>query len=170
MIDRRRALRLTLAALPAAAWLASPARAEEAFERLYPFLVDLPGWTGDKPDGVAMSIGSVSIMTASRKYKRDDGAHIEVNIMSGAPAQAGLAMLKSGMQINTSEGHVITETVDGVKIARTYTVKDKAGALLIGMGDTTIFNIGYAGISEDDALALARKFDWKAIQAALPTK
>src|ERR1700744_5984785 len=73
MIDRRRALRLTLAALPAAAWLASPALAEEAFERLYPFLVDLPGWTGGKPGGVAMSIGSVSIMTASRKYKRDDG-------------------------------------------------------------------------------------------------
>jgi len=46
MIDRRRALRLVLAGLPAAALIASQARAEQGFERFYPFLIDLPGWTG----------------------------------------------------------------------------------------------------------------------------
>ena len=87
MIDRRRALRLTLAALPAAALLASPARAEQAYERLYPLLVDLPGWTGNKPDGMAMALAGMDIVTATRKYKRE-GAHLEVGILTGAAAQA----------------------------------------------------------------------------------
>jgi hypothetical protein len=167
MIDRRRTLRLALAALPAA-WLASQAaRAEQAFERFFPFLIDLPGWTGDKPDGMAMALAGMDIVTATRKYKRE-GAHLEVGILTGAAAQAGLAMLKSGMKLETSEGHVITETVDGIKLARTYTAKDKSGAILVGIADSALFNFAYTGVAEDEALALAKRFDWKAIQAALP--
>ena len=168
MIDRRRTLGLALGALPATAWLASrAARAEQAFERFFPFLVDLPGWTGAKPDGVSMSLGGIDILTATRKYKRD-GAHIEAGILTGPAAQAGLAMLKSDMKLETADGHVSTETVDGIRIARTYTVKDKSGAILVGIADNALFNLAYTGIAEDEALALAKRFDWKAIQAALP--
>jgi hypothetical protein len=168
MIDRRRILRLALAALPATAWLASrAAHAEQAFERFYPFLIDLPGWTGDKPDGMAMALAGLDIVTATRKYKRE-GAHLEVGILTGPAAQAGLAMIKSGMKIETSEGHVVTETVDGITMARTYTVKDKSGAILVGVADNALFNFAYTGIAEDEALALAKRFDWKAIQAVLP--
>ena len=167
MIDRRRTLRLALAALPAALLASPPARAEQAFERFFPFLIDLPGWTGDKPDGMAMQLGGLDIMTATRKYTRD-GAHIEVGILTGPAAQAGLAMLKSGMKFETSEGHVVTETVDGVKMARTYTAKDKSGAILIGVADSALFNFAYTGITEDEARGLAKRFDWKGIAAALP--
>ena len=158
MIDRRRTLRLALMALPATTWLASrAARAAQPFERFFPFLIDLPGWTGNKADGMA----------ATRKYTRED-ARLEVGIMSGATAKAGLAMLKSGMKLETSEGHVITETVDGIKLARTYTVKDKSGAIFVGLTDSALFNFAYTGITEEEALGLAKRFDWKAMQAGLP--
>jgi hypothetical protein len=51
MIDRRHAIRLSLAGLPVA-WLvrSSTAWAEQAFARFIPFLADLDGWQGKKPE------------------------------------------------------------------------------------------------------------------------
>ena len=168
MIDRRRTLRLALAALPAAALLGSrAARADQPFERLYPFLVDLPGWTGQKPDGMAMQMANMSIMTATREYRRD-AARIHAGIMTGPAAQGGLAMIQSGMKLQTADAHMSTDTVDGLKIARTYQVKDQSGAILVGLADNALFSFSFNKLAEDEAFALARKFDWKAIQAALP--
>lgn len=57
MIDRRRAIRLALAALPAAwAFRSSPAQAEPAFRRFLPFLIDIDGWEGKEPTGFSMEM------------------------------------------------------------------------------------------------------------------
>jgi hypothetical protein len=166
MIDRRHAVRLALAAL-AAATLPRAARAEASYERLYPLLIDLPGWTGAKPDGMAMQMGGMNMMTATRKYTRA-GATLDVGILTGAPAQAGLAMIQGGMKFETSEARMSVDTVDGLKVARTYTVKGRSGALFIGLTDSALFSFAFTGVAEDEALALAKRFDWKAMQAALP--
>jgi hypothetical protein len=47
-------------------------------------------------------------------------------------------------------------------------VKDKSGAILVGLADSALFNFAYTGITEDEALGLAKRFDWKAMQAGLP--
>ncbi|HLH92842.1 MAG TPA: hypothetical protein VKX28_30830 [Xanthobacteraceae bacterium] len=168
MIDRRHTLRLALAALPAVALLGSrPARADQPFERFYPFLVDLQGWTAKKPDGMAMQMGGMSMLTASREYERAD-ARIHVGILTGPPAQGGLAMIQAGMKIDTADSHMSTDMVDGLKLARTYTTKDRSGAIMVGLADNALFSFSFNKLAEDEAFTLARKFDWKGIQAALP--
>jgi hypothetical protein len=168
MIDRRRTLRLALAALPAAALLLPrAARADQVFERFYPFLIDLPGWTGNKPDGMAMQMASLSIVTATREYRRE-AARIHAGIMTGPAAQGGLALIQSGMKLDTADSHMSTDTVDGLKLARTFMVKDQSGAILVGLADNALFSFAFNMLAEDEAFTLARKFDWKAIQAALP--
>src|SRR6202165_4916277 len=62
MIDRRRAIRLAVAAALPALLPLSPARAQQSFQRFLPLLVDLPGWTGEKPDGMAMEMPGNSIV------------------------------------------------------------------------------------------------------------
>jgi len=37
---------------------------------------------------------------------------------------------------------------------------------LVALDKEAMFSLSYNGLSEDEALALAEKFDWKAIQAA----
>jgi hypothetical protein len=168
MIDRRRTLRLALAGLPAAAFLLPRAAgADQVFERFYPFLVDLPGWTGNKPEGMAMQMASMSIITATREYRRE-AARVHAGIMTGPAAQGGLAMIQSGMKLDTADAHMSIDTVDGLKLARAYTMKDQSGAILVGLADNALFSFAFNKLAEDEAFTLARKFDWKAIQAALP--
>jgi len=170
MIDRRCAVRLTLAAaaLPGASLLASSeASAEQAFQRFIPFLVDLPGWRSKKPDGLSMEMSGNSMITATREYERG-AARLNAQIVIGSAAQGALAATRSGMKFETSEGHMITSSIDGLPVTRNYTFKDKSGAILVALSTSAMFSLSFNDVDEDEALTLAKAFKWKAIQAALP--
>jgi len=167
MIDRRTAIGAAVAALPAA-WLAlsSPAGAQD-FQKFTPFLVDLPDWTGKKADGMAMQMPGMSMITATRDYTRGS-SKLTASIISGSTAQGMLAAVQPGMKIETAEMHMSSTTVDGVLVARTFNVPEKAGSVLVQLGQTALFSLAFTALPEDEAYTLARRFDWKAIQAALP--
>ena len=161
MIDRRRAIRLALAALPAV-WLAPAARAQ-GFQRFVPFLPELPGWKANKPDGMAMEMAGSSMITATRAYERG-AAHVNAAILTGIAAQAALAATSAGIKIETADMHMTTSTVDGLQVTKTYTASSKAGAIMVALAPAAVFTFSYTGIGEDEAFGLARKFDWKAMQ------
>jgi hypothetical protein len=165
-INRRHAIGLALAALPAA-WLLrpSPARAQQAFRKFFPFLIDLDGWEGHTPDGMSMEMGSNSMLTATREYHRGP-ARLDVGVVMGPAAIATLAAGQSAMNIETTEGHMITSTVDGFTVIRTFAIKEKTGAVMVKLGPTAVFSFSYHGLTEDEAMPLAKRFDWKGIQAA----
>lgn len=168
MINRRHAIRLAVAALPAAGLLRpSAARAEQSFQRFVPFLVDLDGWKGNKPEGMSMETTGASMITATREYRRDP-ARLSAQILIGQAAQGALAPTRSGMNIETSEARLNTSTIDGVQVTRNFNIKAKSGAILIALGTSALLSVSFNGITDDEALALAKKFNWKAIQAALP--
>ena len=58
-----------------------------------------------------------------------------------------------------------TSTIDGMQVTETYTVSAKSGAILVALGPAAVFTLAYTGIDEDEAMGLAQKFDWKAMQA-----
>jgi hypothetical protein len=166
MIDRRRLIRHIVAALPAA-WLAlAPAQAQD-FQKYVPFLVDLPGWTGAKSDGMAMQMPGMNMITATRAYERGNST-LSASIISGSSAQGMLAAVQPGMKFETAEMHMSTATLDGFTVARTFQVADKSGTILVALGPSALFNLAFTGVPEDEAFGLAKRFDWKAIQAALP--
>ena len=156
-----------MAALPAA-WpaMSSPTLAQD-FQKFVPFLVDLPGWTGAKADGMAMQMPGMNMITATREYKRGN-SKLSAGVISGSTAQGMLAAVQAGVKIETAELHINTTTVDGFTVARTFQVKEKSGAVLVMLGQSALFNLAFTDVPEDEAFALAKRFDWKAIQAALP--
>jgi hypothetical protein len=156
---------LALAALTAVC----PAQAEPAFQRLTPLLIDLDGWQGKKPDGMSMDMPSGSLTTATREYQKGS-VKANATVMVGATAVGALAPMVTGMNINTSEGHMLTDTMQGMKVLKSYTTAQKSGALMVQLDKDAMFSLSYTGMPEDEAIALAQKFDWKAIQAAAKTK
>ena len=170
MINRHRSIHLALAALALlAAWLLplSATYAQQSFQRFFPLLVELQGWKGNKPDGVSMQIPGSSMVTATREYERGT-ARLNAQVLMGPPAQGAVAAVDTGVKIETSDARMSTSTIDGLQVTRTFTISDKSGGILVALGPSAVFMLSFEGIADDEALTLARKFDWKAIQAALP--
>lgn len=163
---RRRDLVLGLAALGLSA---TPAFAEPAFKKLLPFLIDLPGWQGAKPDGMTMEAGDSEMTMATRRYQKAS-ASFEAGVIKGSAAIGAMAPLNAGMKLETAEMHMLSGDIGGFKALRTYNNNEKSGAIIVKLADDTIFNVSYRNISEDDALALTGKFDWKAMLAAVSAK
>ena len=157
-----------LLALPVL-WAAAPARADQPFQRLMPLLVDLDGWQGKKPDGMSMEMPGGGMTTATREYQKGP-AKANAAVMTGQAAAGALGPIQAGMNVSTSEGHMVTDSMQGMKVMKTYTTAQKSGALLVALDKDAMFSFSYTGLSEDEALALAQKFDWKAIQAAAKAK
>src|ERR1039458_310844 len=124
MINRRHAIRLALAALPAA-WLlrSSAAHAQQTFQRFLPFLVDLEGWQGMKPDGFAMEMTGNNMITATREYQRGP-ARLHAQVIIGMAAKGALAAIQTGMNIETSPGRMSTSTIDGLQVTRTFNINN----------------------------------------------
>jgi hypothetical protein len=65
----------------------SSARADQAFQRLMPLLIDLDGWQGKKPDGMSMDMPSGSMTTATREYQKGP-ARAHASVMVGPTCTA----------------------------------------------------------------------------------
>ena len=145
------------------------ARADQPFQRLLPLLVDLGGWPGQKADGMSMQMSGTSMTTATRDYERGE-ARVHAIVMVGQSAEGALAPIQSGMNLQTPDGHMITATMRGMPVLKAYNSKDKSGSLIVALDKNAMFNFAYEGMAETEALALADKFDWKAMQAAAQQK
>ena len=154
-----------------AAWLLQPttAFADQAFQRFLPLFVDLDGWQGKKPDGMTMETPGNAMTTATRDYTHGR-SQLHAAVVTGAAAAGAMAPMQAGMTYETTEGHMITATVSGFPVMKTYNTAQKSGALLIELSPTALLTISYNGMTEDEALPLAQKFDWKAFQAAAQQK
>ncbi len=150
-------------------WPHSAVTADQLFQRLLPLLVDLAGWQGKKPDGMSMQMADTSMTTATRDYERGP-AKVHASVVVGQAAEGALAPIQTGMKIQTSEGHMITDTMRGMPVMKTFNTKDKSGALIVALSKNAMFNLTYEGVSEEEALQLSEKFDWKALQAAAAAK
>ena len=70
-----------------------------------------------------------------------------------------MAPIQAGLNIETSDGRMNTSTIDGLQVMRSFNIKDKSGAILIALGTSALLSVSFRGISDDEGLALAKKFN-----------
>ncbi len=139
----------------------------ESYQTLYPCLIDLSGWTGGEPTGMNMSMSGMVMINATRAYSKGN-KEIAAMIMKGAQLGAG-GMQGSGMHMETPEVNMKIQTINGFQVQTVYDKVENSGAVTVFLTHEqtggAFFTLSYAGISESEAIGLAKKFDWKKIKS-----
>ena len=142
-----------------------PAGAQES-QQLTPFLVDLPGWAAAKADGMTVrGPGGNDVTSATRTYKRGN-AKIDAAVVSEGGTRGALLMMQNLMKHEIPDLHASTSQVDGFTVLRTFDAKDNVGTVMVGLASNAEFSLVAKGLGEDEVFGLARRFDWRGMQAA----
>ena len=165
----RRAAVLPLSGL-AALSLAVAAEAQ-SYQALLPLLIDLSQWQGEAPDGTSMQAQGQDMSWASRVYKRGDA---EVNVMLGIghpmAAQADKFQQMGKTKVESGGITMKTGTHRGFPIVTFHNKQDKEGLLFAALSPASakgsMLIVQYTAVEPSEALTLAERFDWAAMQRA----
>jgi len=129
---------------------------------LTPLLVDLKGWNAEPAGGMTMDMGSSKMINAVREY-RQGGKQLNAMMILGNPAMTQGSM--QAMKTETAEGKMSISTIDGFKVQSYFSKMDKSGAVMVHLSQNqqqgAMFTLTYEGLSEEEGLNLAKKFNWK---------
>jgi hypothetical protein len=143
----------------------------ESYQSLYPCLIDLSGWTGGEPRGMNMNMSGMVMMNSTRTYSKGN-KELTVIIMKGNQALGMAGMQGSGMHMESPEVNINIKTINGFQVQTVYDKEENSGAVTVFLTHEqqtggAFFTLSYAGISESEALGLAKKFDWKKIKSKI---
>lgn len=158
---------LLLLAVPAGIFAA-------AYDSLLPLLVDIAGWQAEKAEGIDLSQAGMQGVTVVREYTSGEKG-LTAAIMLGS--QVGITWMpdyKEGFKAETEEGSLEVRKINGFLAYQAYNKDDASGGIVVLLIETTpdkpnsgaLFVVSFEGMSLDEGLKLAQKFDWKKIKDA----
>ena len=145
----------------------------ESYQSLYPCLINLSGWTGGEPTGMNMSMSGMVMINAVRTYsmgnKELTAIIMKSNRAAGSGMQQSLGMYGSGMHMDTPEANINIQTINGFQVQTVYDKVENSGAVTVFLSHEqavgAFFTLSYTGVPENEALDIARKFDWNKIKS-----
>ena len=136
--------------------------------QLTPLLVDLNGWEGDPAGGMTMDMGSSKMINAAREY-RQGPKKINAMVMVGNQGMTQGSM--QAMKAENAEGKMSISTIDGFKVMSQYSKTEKSGAVFVYLDENqqqgAIFTLVYEGLSEEEGVNAAKKFNWKEMKKSV---
>ncbi len=127
-----------------------------------PLLVDLKGWNAEPAGGMTMDMGSSKMINAVREYRQGD-KELKAMMILGNQAMTQGSM--QAMKTESAEGKMSISTIDGFKVQIFYDKKENSGGVMVLLGQKqqqgAMFTLLYKGLSEEEGLEAAKKFNWK---------
>jgi len=138
--------------------------------KLKAFLINVKGWTGGKPEGMAMSMGSMKMANAMREYRNKDKKIIVAVTITSSETTLG-KIEKISKKDAPDNVKIVTKKVNGFTLKQVY-AKERGkqnGTILIrlyGKDDAkgAVFMLNYENVPDKEALSIAKKFNWKGIK------
>lgn len=164
--------RLTVAVLLLAFVLAvAPvsARAQD-YHELTPLLIDLQDWSADPAEGMNMDMGAYKMINVVRSYARDS-KELEAIIVIGNQIMPQGPM--ETMHAESDDSVMNMRQIDGFKVYTVHDKQDNSGNVSVFLvqkePQSAMFAISYQGISESEAMDLARQFNWNEMKLTAAT-
>ena len=138
-----------------------------ADDSLKPDLIDIPGWQGEPAQAMTMEMNGINMITATRSYEKADNSFDAAILITtqqmGMMSFQQMSMSEGGISINSTQ-------MDGFKVVHSHDANENSGNFMVLLGETTsnsaLFSMSYEGLSDKESLAIAKIYDWKAMQAA----
>jgi hypothetical protein len=138
-----------------------------AHDGLAATLINLPGWSAEKPEGMHMEMGGTTMANANRAYRNGD-AEIDAAVAVGGSVMGPAAM--GDMKMETDTERITVSTVDGYRVHTRFSKADASGAVVVSLLQDekggAIFTFTYNGLAEEAAMELAQTFDWGEMKEA----
>lgn len=140
----------------------------EQHHSLTPLLVDLQGWEAEKPEGMSMDMGTMKVTNATRSYTKDN-KDITAMVIVGNNAMTQGQMQE--MKAESMDVKVSISKIDGFQVHTSYDKNENSGSVIVFLSQSqtqgATFVVSYEGLSEKEALSLAKKFNWKKMKAVV---
>lgn len=141
------------------------AHAEE-HHSLTPLLIDLQGWEAEKAEG--MSMDTMKMTNATRSYTKNN-KDITAMVIVGNNAMTQGQMQE--MKAESMDVKVSISKIDGFQVHTSYDKNENSGSVIVFLSQSqtqgATFIVSYEGLSEKEALSLAKKFNWKKMKAVV---
>lgn len=140
------------------------------YDALKPLLGDVADWTGEAAEGSSMNMEGVTLITANRHYQRGEERSLDAQLSLMPGAMAAPIQATMNMNMETDEAAINTSTIDGFLVHHNHEKAQNSGDVVVILGGNdkrnAMFTMSYTGINAQEAMALAKRFDWKKMQAA----
>jgi len=131
------------------------------YRQLSPLLTDLKGWSADPAEGMNMDMGAYKMINVVRSYARDS-KELEAIIVIGNQVMPQGPM--ETMHAESDDSVMNMRQIDGFKVYTIHDKQDNSGNVTVFLvqkePQSAMFAISYQGISESEAMDLARQFNW----------
>lgn len=139
----------------------------QVHKTLEPHLIGLQGWEADAPEGLTAEMSGITVINAMRRYYNDD-SELSAVIMIGSQEMVNQ---ETEITWEKAEGGIVSHDIDGFRVTAGHDRDEQRGIIYTVLARTeqqvAVFILNYEDLGPQVALALARKFDWKAISAAV---
>ncbi|NPA15445.1 MAG: hypothetical protein GXO44_02710 [Deferribacteres bacterium] len=128
------------------------------------YLVELPGWKAETPQGMTMENGSFKMVNATRTYTRGDKT-LFVTISYGNSAQQFNINTPVGFKMETDTELAFTKNINGKKVSIFHSKTDKTGTITVLISPKLVLAVNYENMDWKEALELTKKFNWKRLES-----
>lgn len=141
-----------------------------ALDALLPLMIDLPGWQAEKADGADMSAATGAKAVAVFRTYQDGDRKFEVSVLVGMQASASwLPDYKEGYKTESAGAVIEVRRIGGFLVYDSFETESKSGGIIVLLqaaqdGDA-ILGVSYEGLSREEGMALAQKFNWPKMKA-----